>query len=212
MALKKIIVLRKIGFTVEEIKLIGNNELPFSEAINNTQVRLEKEIEQLNGSLKLIKQISKENSSFNEIDVIKHWDKINKAENSGEKFIDICKDYLKSELNSFDFMWKFAFFHDFKKSRAKHGVLKACVILLGVCLLRGIGNVLIWKESFLEGSLYPFAVALLGTVITLPLFLLNKKFPKIAGVIATIILCIIILFFTLIILLILYAIIHSIIT
>ena len=32
--LKKIIVFRKLGFSVEEIKLIQNNELPFTEAIS----------------------------------------------------------------------------------------------------------------------------------------------------------------------------------
>ena len=45
--LKKIIVIRKMGFTVEEIKLIQNDELPFTEAIASAQQRIEDEIEQL---------------------------------------------------------------------------------------------------------------------------------------------------------------------
>ncbi len=209
--LKKIIVFRKMGLTVEEIKRIQNNDLPFSEAISNTQQRLKDEIEQLNGSLKLIEQISKENTSFDEIDIEKHWDAINKSEKAGEKFIDIYKDFLKLELNSFDIMWKFVFFHDFKKSRAKHGTINACVILLLICILRGIGKVLIWKESFWSGFLYPFVIALAASIIILPLFLLSKKFPKAAPVIATILSILIILFFVGIILLILYGIVNSII-
>ena len=67
--LKEIIIYRKMGFTVEEIKLIQNDELPFSEAMANVQHRIEDEIEQLNGSLKLIKQVAQENSSFDEIDI-----------------------------------------------------------------------------------------------------------------------------------------------
>lgn len=209
--LKKIIVFRKMGFTVEEIKLIQNDELPFTEAIANAQHRIEDEIEQLNGSLKLIKQVAQENSSFNEIDINEHWRTLNESEKSGEKFVDICKDFLELELNSFDVMWKYAFFHDFKKSRAKHGTANACGILLLLCILRGIGSVLIWKESFWSGFLYPFAVALCGTIITLPLFLLSKKFPKVASIIATVFLVLIILFFVGIFLLILYGIIYSII-
>lgn len=205
--LKKIIIFRKMGFTVEEIKLIQNDELPFAEAITNAQQRIEDEIEQLNGSLNLIKQVAKENSSFDEIDFNEHWYAINESEKSGEKFVDICKDFLELELNSFDFMWKYVFFHDFKKTRAKHGTVIACGILLLLCILRGISKVLIWKESFWSGFLYPFAVALAASIIILPLFLLSKKFPKVASVVATILLGLIVLFFAGIIILIIYSII-----
>lgn len=208
--LKKIIIFRKMGFTVEEIKLIKNNELSFTEAITNVQQRIEDEIEQLNGSLKLIKQVSQENLSFDELDFDKHWNIISESEKSGEKFVDICKDFLELELNSFDFMWKYVFFHDFKESRAKHGTLIACGILLLLCILRGISKVIIWKESFWSGFLYPFAVAFVGTIIILPLFLLNKKIPKIASVIATILLGLIFLLFAGIFLLIIYGIIKTI--
>lgn len=209
--LKKIIVLRKMGFTVEEIKLIQNNELPFTEAITNAQQRIEDEIEQLNGSLKLIKQVAQKNSSFDEFDIEEHWNTIIESEKFGEKFVDICKDFFELELNSFDVMWKYVFFHDFKKSRAKHGTIIACIILLLICVLRGIGKVLIWKESFWSGFLYPFAIALAASFIILPLFLLSKKFPKGVSIIATVLLVLMILFFVGIFLLILYGIINSII-
>ena len=205
--LKKIIIFRKNGFTVEEIKLIQNDELPFTEAIASAQHRIEDEIEQLNGSLKLIKQIAQANSSFDEIDIDEHWNTISESEKSGEKFVDICKDFLELELNSFDAMWKYVFFHDFEKSRAKHGTVIACGILLLFCVLRGIGKALIWKESFWSGFLYPFVIALAASIIILPLFLLSKKFPKVASVIATILLGLIVLFFAGIIILIIYSII-----
>lgn len=92
--LKKIIIFRKMGFSVEEIKQIQNNELPFEEAIANLQHRIEEEVEQLNGSLKLIKRVEKENASFDEMDTNEYWNAIGKSEKSGEKFIDICKDFL----------------------------------------------------------------------------------------------------------------------
>lgn len=205
--LKKIIIFRKMGFTVEEIKLIQNDELPFREATANAQHRMEDAIEQFNGSLKLIKQVAQRNSSFDEIDFDEHWNTISESEKSGEKFVDICKDFLELELNSFDAMWKYVFFHDFKKSRAKHGTVIACGLLLLLCVLRGIGKVLIWKESFWSGFLYPFVIALAASIIILPLFLLSKKFPKVASVIATILIGLIVLFFAGIIILIIYSII-----
>ena len=209
--LKKIIVFRKMGFTVEEIRLIQNNALPFTDAVASAQHRIEDEIEKLSGSLKLIRRVAQENSSFDEIDIDEHWCTISKSEKSGEKFVDICKDFLKLELSSFDVMWKYVFFHDFKKSRAKHGTAIACVILLLLCVLRGIGKVIIWKESFWSGFLYPFAIALAASIIILPLFLVSKKFPKVASIIVNVLLVLIILFFAGIFLLLLYGIINTII-
>ena len=209
--LKKIIVLRKMGFSIEEIKLIQNNELPFHEALTDVQHRMEEEINQLQGSLKLIKKVARENSSFDEIDIDKQWKVIQESEKSGERFVDACKDFMELELRSFDFMWKYAFFHDFKKSRAKHGILGASAILLLICILRGIvnalkGEVSVWFD-FWSGFLYPFAIALAGTVVILPLYILGKKFPKAASIIATILLIFIFLFFAGILLLFLYGII-----
>lgn len=114
------------------------------------------------------------------------------------------------ELISFDAMWKYVFFHDFKKSRAKYGVIPACIILLLICILRGIGTV-IRGESFWSGFLYPFEIFILSLVIILPLFLLGKKAPKIATIVSTVLMVLIVLFLGGVILLILGGIIAAII-
>ena len=85
-------------------------------------------------------------------------------------------------------MWKYVFFHDFKKSREKHGILKACLILFSICIARGIGRALIWKESFWSGFFYPFTILLIGSLIILPIFLIGKKFPKVGIVLIGILL------------------------
>lgn len=211
-ALKRIVMFRKMGFTIEEISLMQKGKLSFNEAIPDVKSRLETEIEQLNGALNTISQISKEYTSFEKIDVNKCWDSIQRSENSGEKFIDICKDYLTLELSLFDNMWKYAFFHDFKKSRKTHGIVKAFITLLLLCLLRGIGRILIWNDSFGSGFLYPWIVALIGSVMVLPLFILSKKMPKIASIVSTVLLILIILLFAGIFLLVIYRIINSIIS
>lgn len=210
-ALKKIVMLRKMGFTVKEISLMQKGELSFNDAVPDVKIRLESEIEQLNGALNTVCQISKEYTSFEEIDVNKCWESMQRAEESGEKFIDICKDCLELELKLIDNMWKFVFFHDFKKSRARHGVIKACIMLILLCIFRGIGSVS-RHESFWSGFLYPWRIALAGSIIVLPLFILSKKAPKIASIIATVLLGLIILFFIGIILLFLYGFFNLIIT
>lgn len=102
-------------------------------------------------------------------------------------------------------MWKYVFFHDFKKSRAKHGTIPACIILLLICIWRGIAAV-IKNESFWSGFLYPFEIFILSLIIILPLFLLGKKAPRIAAIIATVLMVLSILFLGSIFLLILYGI------
>lgn len=211
-ALKKIIVLRKMGFTVEEIQLIQKGELPFAQAMDDARQRLEEEIEKLNGSLKLVEQVAKENGSFEEIDIDKHFNAINSAERSGEKFIDICKDCLEYELNLFDYTVEKLFLFDFKASRQKHGILGGCGRLLLVCVLGGIAISLIFDYSFWTGFLFPFIFTLGGSIILLPLYILNKYYPKAASVIANILLGCYIVFFAGLFLLIAYGIIRKIIT
>lgn len=210
-ALKKIIVLRKMGFTVEEIQLIQKGELPFAQAMDDARQRLEEEIEKLNGSLKLVEQVAKENESFEEIDIDKHFDAINSAERSGEKFIDICKDYLEFELRMLDTGLMIAFLFPFKMLRKRYGTMAACLMLLLWCILRGIAR---FRNggSFWYGFLYPFTVFLIASAIVLPLFLLNKKYPKVASVITNILLGCGIVFFAGLFLLIAYGIIRKIIT
>lgn len=210
-ALKKIIVLRKMGFTVEEIQLIQKGELPFAQAMDDARQRLEEEIEKLNGSLKLVEQVAKENGSFEEIDIDKHFDAINSAERSGEKFIDICKDYLEYELHMLDTGLMIAFLFPFKMLRKRYGTMAACLMLLLWCILRGIAR---FRNggSFWYGFLYPFTVFLIASAIVLPLFLLNKKYPKVASVITNILLGCGIVFFAGLFLLIAYGIIRKIIT
>ena len=207
-ALKKIIVFRKMGFTIEEIKLIQKNELSFEEAVNKAQLRLEEEIEQLNGSLNIVKQVSKEHSSFDEIDIPKYWDTITQSEKAGEKYINILKDYLGFELLLFDTMWKTVFFFNFKKARTKHGITFACILIISICLGRGLGS-LLRHGSFWTGFLYPFELALTVTIVIFPLYLLSKKAPKLASIIADVFCILAILFFAALFLFILFCAIRS---
>lgn len=207
--LKKIIILRKLGFSVEEIASMQKGEIPLTDAIQNNIARLEREIETLNGALETAKSIYSEQSTFENLDEEYYWNNITQAEENGKKFIDICKDYLVFELDAFDRMCKYFFFYDFKKERKKKGVVAATAFLLILCFARGLGSVFIWDESFWHGFFYPAAVFLAGTVIMLPLYVLSKKAPRVASVIATIIFVAGMAFFAFLVLLIIGLILYS---
>ena len=104
-----------------------------------------------------------------------------------------------------------SFLFPFKMLRKRYGTMAACLMLLLWCILRGIAR---FRNggSFWYGFLYPFTVFLIASAIVLPLFLLNKKYPKVASVITNILLGCGIVFFAGLFLLIAYGIIRKIIT
>lgn len=207
--LKKIIVLRKLGFTVEEISGMQKGELLLADAVKKDIARLEDEIETLQSALKTAKDLSVENPTFENMDEERYWNTITGAENDGEKFVDICMDCLYFELDNFDRMWKYVFFYDFKKSRKKFGALKASGILLLICIARGLSRAIFWRESFWDGFLYPAFIFLIASLILVPLFILCKKRPKTASVIATVLMVLGVLFLAFIVFLIIYGIIYN---
>ena len=208
--LKKILVLRKLGFTVEEISSMQKGTLSLTDAIYENISRLEKEMASLQGALEITKTLSAEKSTFETLDQERWWNKITQSEHNGEKFADICKDYLIFERNMLDNMWKYVFFHDFKKSRKKHGVPIAFGILLLICVVRGISKVVIWHESFWDGFLYPIILFAICSIIILPIYILSKKAPRIASVICTILFAFGITFLSLCVLVLLYGMIKTI--
>lgn len=184
-ALKKILVLRKLGFRVEEISAMQKGELSLADAIPENILRLEKDIEELKAALEMTKMLSGENPTIETLDQDRLWNEITEGERRGQQYTDICKDYLLFELEVFDTMWQTVFFHNFKKDREKYGVPIACGILLLLCVVRGIGHVTLRHESFWDGFLYPIILFAVISAIVLPLYILSKKAPKAASVIAT---------------------------
>lgn len=189
--LKRIIILRKLGFTVQEISDMQNSDLDLNKAAHENILRLKSEIESLHGALAVTEKLKKENTDFENLDIHRYWDIINDKENNGETFADICKDYLHFELTLLDNMWKYNFFHNFKKSRQKHGLIYACLIILIFCIIKGIANKFIWQNgSFSEGFLYPFELFAIASLILLPIFILSKKHPKAASALSSVLLII----------------------
>lgn len=192
--LKKIILFRKLGFTIDEIKQLQSGQIHLSDVAAENIARLEKEIENLEGALKLTKRIANEQTDFDAVDENYYLDVLHSEEKSGAVFNDVLKDYLMFELDQFDQMWKRVFFYDFKQSRKKFGLPIAIAVLLLICVARGFSKKFIWKETFWEGFIYPFALFLIVSLIAAPLYILHKKVPKVGAVVARILFVLAVLF------------------
>ena len=137
----------------------------------------------------------------------------NKAELFDKIQETICnyrkKNYLTFESEQFDNMWKWIFFHDFKESRKKHGVIGAICILFLLCVIRGLSKKFIWQGSFWEGFLYPFVLFFAIFIISTILYVLMKKAPKAGYFVSGVLLILSIVFLAGIVLLIIVLLLNS---
>lgn len=119
--LKRIIVFRKIGFSISDIKQILSNEKPLDDMIEQNIVNLEKQITELNGALSLSKEMAHEKMNLESFDEELYFKKIYEEENSGNAFNDILNDCIEFEKNIFAKMWKSVFLLNFADMQKRHG-------------------------------------------------------------------------------------------
>ncbi len=179
--LKKILCLRKLGFQVEEIAMLQRREATMGETARKNIARLEAELENLQEALVLTKSLAKEGLEYEQMDADHLWDSITAAEEKGGKFMEIWTDLLDLELLLLDHNH---FFFGFRDLRKKRGIAAALEIFLLLLVIRGVSSWLLWGGSFWEGFLYPLQILAMATIVILPIWLLRKKAPQVAGVLA----------------------------
>lgn len=107
--LKKIIIYRKLGISIQNIKKIFDNDLTLGDAITDSMSSINSELTELAVSAKLCRDIKNqgvENSTFDE-DF--YWDEINRMESKGEEFYDfVGTDVSALEMRPSDTKYKIA--------------------------------------------------------------------------------------------------------
>lgn len=94
--LKKIILFRKIGFSITDIKGILSGEVSPAKVAEQKIAQLQNQIEELQGALEVCKVFKNEEVSFDES---YYWELVHNKEKEGWKFADFAKDYLLYEQN-----------------------------------------------------------------------------------------------------------------
>lgn len=88
--LKKIIIYRKLGISIPDIKSIFNGENSLCEAVAKNIVLMQNEITTLNVSIELCKEISNKKLDDSDFDEEFYWNEINRRESLGEEFLDVA--------------------------------------------------------------------------------------------------------------------------
>lgn len=162
--LKKIIVLRKIGISVEDIKQVMNGTLALQDALAQNMESLHKQMEEIHGAIQVCAMMQKKEESIVTFNEDYYWDVIRTEEAKGNTFFEAAKDYLLFEKNLLDTVTG--------GGNKKLGLI--AVILLLASVVRGIVHH-VTGSGFLEGFLGAFAVLAVVSVIFVPVFMLRKN-------------------------------------
>lgn len=191
--LRIVVVLRKLGVSIEHIKKILNHEESLQNVMQCNILELKDKIEELEGALAVCRQIHKDGVETESFNASYYLEKIENMEKKGGKFLDICKDTLNFEK----ILWKSVFMRHHEENT--HLTFKqATLTTLGISLGTGIIRKFIFQGSFWEGFFYPMMLFLVASAILLPLHMLSKKTPKVAGVLAEILIVVCLVFLVLI--------------
>lgn len=192
--LKRIIILRKLGFEIEQIISLFDGTLTFSDLLGEHISVLQQKNRELQGALEVCQQIEKDNVEFCSLDVEYYFNLIKEKENGGLSFFEISTDTDDIGQQLFGTFFYRVFRFSFKKARAKYGLKSVFAIALLICLLKGLSARFIWKESFWDAFLYPIELFVMGTAIFLPVYIIYRLNRKLGAIIAQILLWICILF------------------
>lgn len=177
--LKQIIVLRKIGISVSDIKALFDQKIPLSELVEKNISQLEEQIKELNGALRVSREMQTKHEELNSFDEEYYLQEINREEKAGSKFLDITNDILKFEKKVI--LEQFGL--DDYNGNLRYGKLESLIWAIFYCLLMGIVFYFMYGrkiEKFIEGFTLPFMYVLINSIVGLPLHFLEKKHPKVA--------------------------------
>ena len=180
--LKRIIVFRKIGLAVEDIKKVFSDEISLQDALIKNTEKLQEQKQEIEGAIKICELMRQKNESINSFDQSYYWDVIHTEERKGNRFFEIVNDiaeYEKTVIND-----EFGLFDE--NGKLKFSPIVSVLIVLFTCLAGG----LLWffldgmhLTAFAEGFLMPFVTIVIVSIFGLPLHFLKKKHPRAAEII-----------------------------
>lgn len=181
--LKKIIILRKVGFSISEIKDFLEENVPLQELIEKNILELQEKMNELNGAIKICKKMQNRQEDFNSFNENFYWEEIHAQEQAGNKFLEIVNDSLNYEKQLF---YKYFGLADengklqYSKKEIFHRVLKYLIVLGTIFyLLDGVQGE--WSiHNFLRGFTQPILVIGVMSIFGLPWHLFKKKCPELA--------------------------------
>lgn len=179
--LKKIIILRKIGLSVSDIRNVLDGDCSLQSLLDKNISGLQSQIKELEGAISISKTMQNRNEDFFSLDENIYWTEINEMEKSGVKFADILNDVAEFEkrvvLNEFALISQ--------DGQMLYGLKESIIRAIGLCVFSG----LLWflfegqdrtLKDFAEGFFMPFVYIVFSSIFGLPVYFIGKKNPQLA--------------------------------
>ncbi len=197
--LKKIVILRKIGLSVNDILDIFDGAKTMAEVLGENIVNLQKQINELNGAKNLTCKMLEDKVEIASFDADLYWNNIVEEEKKGNTFIDIAKDifHIEKKIVTSYFSWTSVdgeIYDSFLKiilNVVVVAVIAGCIL----CMSRGNWNI----KNFLGGIIGIITILLVEAILSVSFYFLGKKYVwirenrKKALVITCLIICVVLL-------------------
>ena len=174
--LKIIIILRKMGISVDEIRRVINGEESLYSAAERSRDELQAQIKELTGAISLCNQIIADDSTVDSLNTNAIWERIKTDESRGIAFASILDDYADFQSDMFGFPV------EKEDSSAKKLIRLVIILTLVVVCSAGLSS-LLGISSFSDGIKEKITAVTVLTLIFSAIFLISRKNKK-AGDIA----------------------------
>ena len=184
--LKKIVILRKLGFSVAEIKDFLEENVPLQELLEKNIQELQEKMNELNGAIKICKKMQSRQEDFDSFNENFYWEEIKEQEQEGNKFLEIINDSIGYEKQIF---YKYFELLDedgnvrYGKKEIIQRVLKSFLTgAVSYYIFLGVFSGEWGINRFLQGLLYPFIILGIWSLFGLPWNLIKKKYPQASAI------------------------------
>lgn len=176
--LEKILLFRKCNVSIENIRLIFNEEKSIDEVFKEQIHIIENEVKELEGAKMMCKKLAREKSSINEIDTDKYIHTMNEEEEKGNKFYNIKEDYIFATEKLYQSIIENK---EFKGGRNMKKGIRAIVYTVSfilTCLLFVLFDYIFNKNIDLDDAIYFSAVITILDLIGVKKYIENKTNTK----------------------------------
>ncbi len=189
--LKKIIVLRKLGFSIAEIKDFLEENVPLQELLEKNIQGLQEKLNELNGAIRVCKKMQSRQENFDTFNENFYWEEIKEQEQKGNKFLEIVNDSIGYEKQIF---YKYFELLDeegnlrYEKKEIRKRVIKSFLMgAVSYYIFLGIFSGEWGLERLLQGFIYPFIILGIWSLFGLPWHLVKRKYPQISPIVKKVI-------------------------